>query len=262
MSTIGKRIAEARAAAKLSQAKLASMIGVDTRTVSYWENNHQKPDRHLAAVAKALDVSTDWLLGQTSNTKARVHEGGFITAVSPMKEPAKPAENYKSIKIKDANFIAVPGMNVLKVLAKAAADKNIAFAEAIETALADKRFNPKDHYGLVVHGRSMYPTIAEGDRVIVRAVRFDLLEFDPERGPSDASMWKKLHESVVVAQVNDGDALIKRLFVYDQPKGKGGFMIMLQSDNRSVAPIPVWRDTKLEIVGVVQEILRDPRNYE
>jgi len=81
-------------------------------------------------------------------------------------------------------------------------------------------------------------------------------------GPANKSDWKKLHEQVVCAVVDGGDAVIKRLYVYDQTKGTKGFMLWLQSDNRSVQPIPIFAETRLEVLGIVREIMRDPRNYE
>jgi transcriptional regulator with XRE-family HTH domain len=64
--TIGKRIARAREHKGLTQPQLAAaVIGNPDRfaTISKWENDHSVPGgTEIAAIAQALEVSTDWLL--------------------------------------------------------------------------------------------------------------------------------------------------------------------------------------------------------
>lgn len=62
MSQISQRIQVARKAAGLTQSQLAKMLSVDVRTISYWENGHQEPQRHLQKLADALKVPADWIL--------------------------------------------------------------------------------------------------------------------------------------------------------------------------------------------------------
>lgn len=62
---LGERIAEARAIAGLSQIQLAQRLKVSQRVISYWEREPValKPGQ-LAALADALDVTADFLLGR------------------------------------------------------------------------------------------------------------------------------------------------------------------------------------------------------
>lgn len=62
-STVGSRIAGVRRARKVSQDLLAGYIGVSKRYLSKIENDRAKPSGVLvAAIAKGLDISTDYLL--------------------------------------------------------------------------------------------------------------------------------------------------------------------------------------------------------
>ncbi len=52
-----KRLRELRTTAGISQEKLAEILGVAPKTVSYWENGHNAVTfNKIPAIAKALDV--------------------------------------------------------------------------------------------------------------------------------------------------------------------------------------------------------------
>ena len=63
---VGDRIREARKAKdNMSQEKLAEILGVSSQAVSGWESGKNFPDpEHLAALAKALDLSLDALFAE------------------------------------------------------------------------------------------------------------------------------------------------------------------------------------------------------
>lgn len=63
-----QRIAERRHKLGLSQEELASQIGTSQRQISKYETGKNDPTGDvLAALARALDTTTDWLLGLTDN---------------------------------------------------------------------------------------------------------------------------------------------------------------------------------------------------
>lgn len=68
--SLGKRLAEARQEAGLSQEQLAQMLGTTQRVISYWERAPValRADQ-LTALADALSVTTDFLLGRDSPKK-------------------------------------------------------------------------------------------------------------------------------------------------------------------------------------------------
>jgi len=63
--SLGKRIAQARAAKKLTVAQLAKLLDVSRSTVHTWEHDGPGPglDR-LTVIAKTLDTSVSELLGE------------------------------------------------------------------------------------------------------------------------------------------------------------------------------------------------------
>jgi len=67
----GERMAQAREQAGLTQESLAEKLGLDQRVVAYWERRPValRPDQ-LTALADALHVTTDHLLGRDSKLPA------------------------------------------------------------------------------------------------------------------------------------------------------------------------------------------------
>lgn len=63
--TIGKKIAKLRKEKGLTQSQLAEIINVSNKTISRWETGEGYPEISLLApLAKALGVSTDFLLNE------------------------------------------------------------------------------------------------------------------------------------------------------------------------------------------------------
>jgi transcriptional regulator with XRE-family HTH domain len=64
-TAFGQRLAEAREQAGLTQQELAERVKVDQRVITYWERRPValRPEQ-LKALADALGVSTDYLLGR------------------------------------------------------------------------------------------------------------------------------------------------------------------------------------------------------
>lgn len=70
---LGQRICEMRTALGWSQVDLAKRLGVAKQTVSNWENDNIQPSiEMLVRVAKILNVSTDYLLGLSSELRLDV----------------------------------------------------------------------------------------------------------------------------------------------------------------------------------------------
>ncbi|MBE7082932.1 MAG: helix-turn-helix transcriptional regulator [Clostridiales bacterium] len=64
MKKFSENLKSARKKIGLSQKQLADKLNVATSTIGSWENNLRTPKIHtFILVAKALDVSCDFLLG-------------------------------------------------------------------------------------------------------------------------------------------------------------------------------------------------------
>ena len=74
METIGQRVYARRKELKLTQAAVAAVIGVSSASLTYWERDEIEPkNKNLAALARALDCSPDYLLhGATSGKQGSV----------------------------------------------------------------------------------------------------------------------------------------------------------------------------------------------
>lgn len=66
--TLGERIKQRRLKLGMRQETLAVIAGVTQAQISRYESNDQEPTAStVAALADALQTSTDWLLGMTEN---------------------------------------------------------------------------------------------------------------------------------------------------------------------------------------------------
>lgn len=71
-SPVGKRIAEARKKAGLTQVDVATKLGVSQQVITFWEREAPAPRAEmLAPLAQLLNVSIDELLGLTKATKKK-----------------------------------------------------------------------------------------------------------------------------------------------------------------------------------------------
>ena len=60
-----KRLKELRKGKKISQIRLAEMLGVSQATITFWETGKRDPDvSMLMKIADIFGVSTDYLLGR------------------------------------------------------------------------------------------------------------------------------------------------------------------------------------------------------
>jgi len=249
--SIGKRIRECREG-RMTQSQLATAMGVSRTQVHKWESGRDQPsgDR-LPKLAKLFDVSIEWLL--EGKTKARYLD--FTTKLTS--EPPQPKE-FKRVKFSEIQIVPLPEFGELKVIeVKASADFNPTFAPQIDTVSVDKRLVSQNHYGMMIKGHSMSPTIREGDVVVVSRQGWMLEEFDPDRGPALKHEWKKLHRKIVVCSINDEEPICKRVYITDLPGSPQGFFMQLGSDNCEAPPIAVWKKDRVIVYGIVVASVRD-----
>ena len=64
MERIGERIKDLRKEFNITQATLATQLGVTQDSISLWENGKRIPDtQYVVALAQYFQVTTDYLLG-------------------------------------------------------------------------------------------------------------------------------------------------------------------------------------------------------
>lgn len=250
--SIGKRIRDCRKDRSLTQSEFAAEVGVSLTQVHKWESGRDQPGaQRIARIAEVLDVGMEYLL--TGERKKRFMDSAVIlTAQTPTE-----IEDRK-VKFSEIQIVPLPETSELKVIeVKASADFNPAFAPQVDTITVDKRLASKNHYGVMIKGQSMAPTIREGDVVVVSRQGWMLEEFDPERGPALKHEWKKLHRKIVVCSINDEEPICKRVYITDLPGSPQGFFMQLGSDNCESPPLAVWKKDRVLIFGVVVASVRD-----
>lgn len=96
-NNLAEKIAKLRKEKGLTQSQLAEMINVSNKTISRWETGEGYPEiTLLMPLAKALGVTTDYLLGITQETAQasgpRYYTGQ--TETKPRKHADRPAERF------------------------------------------------------------------------------------------------------------------------------------------------------------------------
>ncbi len=71
--TVGQRLKQKRKALGLTQTVLAKTLGVGQDQIARWEGGVYTPSREqIVALSRALNVTTDWLLGMTRENETRL----------------------------------------------------------------------------------------------------------------------------------------------------------------------------------------------
>lgn len=130
---LSKKLKQLRLENKLTQAELASRLGVTQQTIAKWEAGRALPEPEtIARIAGFFGVTTDHLLGLTD----------IMSAVGPI-------SRVRIIGAVKAGYDA------------------FALEEDLGSALAEVK-NGSEYRYLVVKGDSMAPCIREGDLALVR----------------------------------------------------------------------------------------------
>lgn len=232
METLGKRVRSRRKELDLTQKELAKKIGVHPITITQWETDKKEAaHNNLKSLAQALGVSTDFLL-----TGREIPPSSEFTVS------------------------AMPTQHDLPILNKIAAAHLPGASHSKEKMSVDARFARANHYCLTVSGQSMSPKIDEGDVVVIEKVYFRLEPLFEELGQADKTIWMGLNNKVVAASIDGDDPILKRLRVQERKGKDTQFKIWLRSDNPRADWIEVTRENRLEVFGIVRQIIRDPDN--
>lgn len=101
-----ERIKSLRMKKRYSQAELSKIIGVKNNTIWRWENNKAKPDSEMILkIAKALNTTASYLLGETDNQTLDVHNLAQNLAQEDidLKEPITAGISDDKITVHDGN---------------------------------------------------------------------------------------------------------------------------------------------------------------
>lgn len=153
-STIGGRIREARENKELDQNKLASKLGVATRTLQRWEKGEQVPDAmSIVKIAEWTEANPHWLLtGQ-----------GEIYVQTEVPQREKPS----SMSARRAGLSEIPLLSAVP----GGKPTLIFHPDHVEKHIVVDDLKDPTAFALVVKGDSMSPRIEHGDIVVVSPKR-------------------------------------------------------------------------------------------
>ena len=221
----GERFKKIRKIRKLSQQKLAKLLGVTQTTISAWEQNANLPsEERFLKISEVLNVNINYLFGLSNNTEK-------IDLVEKF-DPSK-IKNAKIWKTQEGDERELP------VLGRVSAGDGYC---AEEEVLGYTYTSENGDFGLIVHGDSMLPTLPEGAIVIVKKTQLSEIR----------------NGELVVAIINGNDAVVKRW--YADPKL---FFFTLWSENRTLYQPLTFSFNRLDeevvIIGKVLEIKIKPK---
>lgn len=212
------RLKQARAAKKLSQARLAELIGVSQATIMHIENGRNKSSTKIVDIAQTLDVSPDWLLygkemGNADISNTSVSEWDDNTAIPD-------------------DIIAIPYLNGFSLSAgTGAVNSDIPYDGAklwfAKSFLKRRSTDVTKIFSIDVKGDSMSPRFESGGIVVI-----------------DASN-NQLEDGKVFAIHYDGQDFIKTL------RWMPCDMVLIESEN------PVYRafEVPLSEVNIIGRVI-------
>lgn len=160
MENFAQRLRDAMQSAGMKPIELHERTGISKASISeYLSGNYEPKQRNVYKLAEALHVAPSYLMGLSELAEA--------SHPSPSKQPA---DSLPVIPLDDRTF-RVP------VVGRVAAGQPIvADEEIIGYEYIDNKYSKDGHeyFGLRIVGKSMEPTIMDGDIVIVR--RQDYIE--------------------------------------------------------------------------------------
>lgn len=127
-----------------NQTTLAEKIGVQRQTISLYMNGQSSPNTEtLTAIAKALDVSTDWLLGlrdDMSNdvTEQNIHDLTGLSSIAIRNLIG--SYNYASLKIIETVNVLLEQEDIWKFFAP---ESNNFTGENLFLTIADFLYSPE-----------------------------------------------------------------------------------------------------------------------
>ncbi|ATW84542.1 helix-turn-helix transcriptional regulator [Weizmannia coagulans] len=133
---LAKRLRQARKNKKLTQEQLAHLVKTTKGTISNYENEYSTPSNEmLKDLAKALDVTTDYLLGRSSDLPKLTEKDE--------KDIAKKMESILEEMDSDTAlaFDGEPMDEETRELVRAAIESNLRLTKQI----AKKKFTPKKY---------------------------------------------------------------------------------------------------------------------
>lgn len=151
---LGKRVKEARDAAKLSQAQLAEKVGISQTAIHLLEQRDSESSKFLVELARALNVSPEWLKDGTT----AAHDQHRKYDVADDKTPS------------DETHVIIPRYNVAASCGTGLLNDHVEVTGGLafmRSWLRDQGWRAADLVVIYARKDSMAPTIADGAVLLV-----------------------------------------------------------------------------------------------
>ena len=162
---VASRIKHYRKAAGLTQKELGEKIGVKHNTISSYESGKNEPEQNmLFKIASALGISVNDLFPSTESPDKTLVTSVQTPQLSSITYTLPPSHGEDSV------MVPVPGGYRIPVLGKVVAGVPINAVTDISgfEEIPEQMGRAGEFFALEIKGRSMEPTLHEGDVVIVR----------------------------------------------------------------------------------------------
>jgi transcriptional regulator with XRE-family HTH domain len=205
LDSVGKRVAFARTFRSLTQQELSDRAGIAQSSLASLESGRNKGSRNLVGLAKALNVSPDWLdsgktLGRslTQILNAGFYLGAEISDVPDESDIDKSVSAPSAMGSSNHNL----GLRMLNWTARSIFNPESAYKQTHE---GQNRFNwPHEHSDQAFLLRAPFdqhtPGVKSGDIMLV----------EPRHEP--------IHGKVVIAMDGEGEILLGRIAEVGQEK--------------------------------------------
>lgn len=202
-TTIGQRIADARATAGLNQSQLAAKLNVAPQSVQQWERDKTTPRRtRIESLAALLSISPEWILfGKEALSTPATHTPEQINEA---KSSYQIADVVTSGKISD--IVYIPLLNsAAELTAEIEVEMDLADTQIIlgKALLAQYGLSEGSGAALLAVNDDMAPRIRRGDTLLINLT---------EKSACDGAIYAiavgpKIKFRRLIAQLN-GDWLI------------------------------------------------------
>lgn len=147
MKILGKRLKEARTAARYTQMEAAKLLGISNGTLSGYERNYRDPDTEiLDKMADLYDVSVEWLMGRSD-----ISNPVSATPIFTEKEKSDMAKRIEemTLDLKEGRAKGSALSFKGEPMSEEAVDSLIEALEHAEriATLTNRKFTPKKHRG-------------------------------------------------------------------------------------------------------------------
>lgn len=214
------RILEARKKANLTQEELASRTNVTKGAVSSWERGTSPRQDKLEAIAKATNVSYEWLL----LGKEPEGEGGVVSTPNGVVLPNIDFPTNKTIPVYGQAVAGVNGEFVFNGI------------KLFEVLCPPQLSRVNNAYGVQVSGDSMYPRYEDGEIVYV-----------------DPSRRVKKGDYVVAQIMMDDDSNLPQAFVKKFVRHNADELVLEQFNPQKDLVFPHKRVVSVHYIALAGE---------